>query len=133
MDHMVANQTPKQSFFKPTCTHITAIRVYGGDRVYETCRQHGELGWLYQCTQDIEERVKAQLIQRYPKGAPLQATKGGLEMSHSELSCLFDLEHGNPHDGLSRVEKLTNREASRYRPEQLAKLVRQRQEVGDIP
>lgn len=120
---------PSQHIFRPTCTHITVIRVYGGDRVYETCRQHGTLGWLYQCTQDMEEEIKKHLTERYPTKAPSNATKSTLDKLQAELSQIFDLEHGNDPRALSCIERLTPQEATRYQPEQLAKLVQQRLEV----
>jgi hypothetical protein len=44
---------------RPTCTHTTMTRVYNHS-LCEVCGSLGPMGWLYCCTQDTDEVIRAE-------------------------------------------------------------------------
>lgn len=47
-----------QPRFRPQCTHLTMTRLYGFEFVCDSCRHHGNFGWVYRCTQDREDVIE---------------------------------------------------------------------------
>lgn len=59
---MAFQKSPER--FRPHCTHMTMTRVYEKGSVCCSCRQPGQFGWLYACTQDIEQVVDVDPVSR---------------------------------------------------------------------
>ncbi|KAH6952718.1 hypothetical protein DER45DRAFT_356865 [Fusarium avenaceum] len=110
-----------QPVFKPQCTHLTMTRVYDPSLKCSSCHEHGPFGWLYQCSQDREEMIEEKLSYMdyldYYFRKDTVVRKGSAEARRDKLSFL---------DGL------TPKQMASYRPDQIATILRQREELKNV-
>ncbi|KAG5662797.1 hypothetical protein KAF25_005215 [Fusarium avenaceum] len=110
-----------QPVFKPQCTHLTMTRVYDPSLKCSSCHEHGPFGWLYQCSQDREEMIEEKLSYMdyldYYFRKDMGVRKGSAEARRDKLSFL---------DGL------TPKQMASYRPDQIATILRQREELKNV-
>ena len=55
--------SPQRLHVEPQCTHLSMTRLYDPQAVCRNCRQPGPFGWVYQCTQDLEDLIEHVAIQ----------------------------------------------------------------------
>ncbi|KAJ4174946.1 hypothetical protein NW754_005365 [Fusarium falciforme] len=100
--------------FRPSCTHTTMTRVYEKDSVCCSCRQRGQFGWLYRCTQDIEQIIEIgppELDPSNPDSINAMGTRKGDRLSSGDM---------------------TVEEMAKYTPEHVEIISRQREEVKNM-
>ncbi|EEU39109.1 uncharacterized protein NECHADRAFT_81775 [Fusarium vanettenii 77-13-4] len=100
--------------FRPSCTHTTMTRVYEKDSVCCSCRQSGQFGWLYRCTQDIEQIIDIgppELDPSNPDSINAIGTRKGDKLSSGDM---------------------TVEEMAKYTPEHVGIISRQRKEVRNM-
>ncbi|KAH6976091.1 hypothetical protein BKA56DRAFT_674595 [Ilyonectria sp. MPI-CAGE-AT-0026] len=113
--------------FQPQCTHLTMTRLYGVDFICESCHRPGSFGWVYRCTQDRDELIE-------------QAASRGYTTAFDELGQVLTEElgirKGSPaarEDKLSFLDEINPEQLAAYRPEQVATILRQRENLhGEI-
>ncbi|KAL7918301.1 hypothetical protein ACQKWADRAFT_304477 [Trichoderma austrokoningii] len=113
----------RQSTFQPQCTHATMTRIYSPSLLCSSCRYPGPSGWLYQCTQDREDLIE-------------HAVKQGefVNMDHigCQLTPMMGVRKGTPaarEDRLSFFKEISQKQLASYQPDQIAKILRQRENV----
>ncbi|CAJ0550663.1 Ff.00g105930.m01.CDS01 [Fusarium sp. VM40] len=96
-------------------------RVYDTSLKCSSCHEHGPFGWLYQCSQDREEMIEEKLSYMdyldYSFRKNMGIRKGSAEARRDKLSFL---------DGL------TPKQMASYRPDQIATILRQREELKNV-
>ncbi|KAI8717791.1 hypothetical protein NCS52_00856100 [Fusarium sp. LHS14.1] len=100
--------------FRPSCTHTTMTRVYEKDSVCCSCRRSGQFGWLYRCTQDIEQIIDIgppELDPSNPGSINAIGTQKGHRLSSGDM---------------------TVEEVAKYTPEHVRIISRQRKEVRNM-
>ncbi|PTB38258.1 hypothetical protein M441DRAFT_249228 [Trichoderma asperellum CBS 433.97] len=109
--------------FEPQCTHATMTRIYSPTLLCSSCRYPGPSGWLYQCTQDREDLIE-------------HAVRQGefVNMDHvgCQLTPMMGIRKGTPaarEDRLSFFKEISQKQLARYHPDQIAKILRQRENV----
>ncbi|OAA57218.1 hypothetical protein ISF_07139 [Cordyceps fumosorosea ARSEF 2679] len=105
------------------CTHITMTRVYGATQLCNACHRPGSFGWVYQCTQDKEGIIDDALAQ----GDLNCSDKVGLSLVaeiNARRTSIPDC-----HDKFSFLDQISHEQMARYRPDQIATLLRQREKV----
>ncbi|KAF7543626.1 hypothetical protein G7046_g9963 [Stylonectria norvegica] len=109
--------------FQPQCTHLTMTRLYGSQFVCDSCRRPGPFGWVYRCTQDRDELIE-------------QAASRGYTTAFDELGQVMTEElrirKGSPaarEDKFSFLTEITPEQMANYRPDQLATILRQREDL----
>ncbi|KAJ3531842.1 hypothetical protein NM208_g8698 [Fusarium decemcellulare] len=93
-------------------------RVYDTQSKCSSCKKPGQFGWLYRCTQDREDIIekKLHLLDRHLlKGMGVR--KGGPVARQDKLSFL---------------EEVTPEQMAKYRPDQIATILRQREELKNV-
>ncbi|KAF4963331.1 hypothetical protein FSARC_8662 [Fusarium sarcochroum] len=97
------------------------VRVYDTKSTCSSCHEHGQFGWLYQCTQDRDKIIKEKLscmdYLDYCFRKDMGIRKGSEEARRDKLSFLDELTY----------EKMAS-----YRPDQIATILRQREELKDV-
>ncbi|UKZ68440.1 uncharacterized protein TrAtP1_009476 [Trichoderma atroviride] len=113
----------RHSSFQPQCTHATMTRIYSPTLLCSSCRYPGPSGWLYQCTQDREDLIE-------------HAVKQGefVNMDHigCQLTPMMGIRKGTPaarEDRLSFFKEINQKQLASYQPDQIAKILRQRENV----
>lgn len=48
----------RRQLMEPQCTHLHMVRLHDADALCCMCHRPGQLGWVYQCTQDYEELIE---------------------------------------------------------------------------
>ncbi|KAL6890834.1 hypothetical protein GGI43DRAFT_387294 [Trichoderma evansii] len=98
-------------------------RVYSPTLLCSNCRYPGPSGWLYQCTQDREDLIE-------------HAVKQGefVNMDHigSQLTPMMGTRKGTPaarEDRLSFFKEISQKQLATYQPDQIATILRQRENV----
>ncbi|QPC60225.1 hypothetical protein HYE67_002456 [Fusarium culmorum] len=111
----------RTTVFKPQCTHLTMTRVYDLDATCFSCQGPGQFGWLYQCTQDcdkiIQERLSCMDFLDYTFRKSMGIRKGSPEARKDKLSFLAEL---------------TAEQMACYRPDQIATILRQREQLKNV-
>ncbi|RGP80222.1 hypothetical protein FLONG3_1756 [Fusarium longipes] len=111
----------RTTVFKPQCTHLTMTRVYDSDTTCSSCNEPGQFGWLYQCTQDrnkiIEEKLSCMDFLDYAFRKNSSTRKGSAEARQDKLSFL---------------DELTPEQMVCYRPDQIATILRQREQLKNV-
>lgn len=105
---------PPRSNFKPQCTHVNMVRAYGA--TCQNCNRKSPLGWVYQCTYDEGDDPWAIVAHRQPAveacdPSDLIGMMKALDFNHSIIA---------------QAEK------GLYTPEQIERLISQKQKVLDI-
>ncbi|KAF7549112.1 hypothetical protein G7Z17_g6594 [Cylindrodendrum hubeiense] len=99
-------------------------RLYGIDFICESCHRPGPFGWVYRCTQDRDELIE-------------QAASRGYTTAFDELGQVLTEElgirKGSPaarEDKLSFLDEMNPEQLAMYRPDQVATILRQRENVS---
>ncbi|KAJ4014428.1 hypothetical protein NW752_007188 [Fusarium irregulare] len=96
-------------------------RVYDTDATCFSCQEPGQFGWLYQCTQDldqiIEEKMPCTDFLDYNFRKSMGVRKGSAEARRDKLSFLSEL---------------TPEQMACYRPDQIATILRQREQLKNV-
>ncbi|KAK5994582.1 hypothetical protein PT974_05061 [Cladobotryum mycophilum] len=113
----------KRPAFEPQCTHLTMTRLYSPELLCASCHRPGPFGWLYQCTQDRDDSLEH------------AATRGDLS-NMDQLGCFLTskmgIRQGSPaarEDPLSFFNEVTQEQMAHYKPDQIAKILKQRENV----
>ncbi|POR35102.1 Uncharacterized protein TPAR_04693 [Tolypocladium paradoxum] len=113
----------RRCIFEPQCTHLTMTRIYDPALLCMACHQPGPNGWIYACTQDREDLIEHAIC----KGEMASFDVLGVHLSRELV-----MRKGSPaarEDKLSFFQETTQKRMSNYRPDQVATLLRQRQNV----
>ncbi|KAK7408079.1 hypothetical protein QQX98_009734 [Neonectria punicea] len=101
-------------------------RLYGVDFTCEMCHRPGPFGWVYRCIQDRDELIE-------------QAASKGYSTAFDELGQSFTEEFGirkrSPaarEDKLSFFNEVTPAQMAEYRPDQVATILRQREDLQNV-
>ncbi|KJZ76223.1 hypothetical protein HIM_04305 [Hirsutella minnesotensis 3608] len=116
----------RRSMFEPQCTHLTMTRIYDPDLVCVSCRRPGPVGWVYQCSQDREDLIEHAVC----RGDPASFDVLGHFMSDR-----LRIRKGSPaarEDKLSLFNEMTQEQMIGYRPDQMATILRQRENVQAV-
>ncbi|KAF5589075.1 hypothetical protein FPANT_6417 [Fusarium pseudoanthophilum] len=96
-------------------------RIYDADSKCSSCHEPGQFGWLYQCTQDhekiIEEKLPCMDYLDFSFRKNMVVRKGSAEARRDKLSFL---------------RELTPEQMASYRPDQIATILKQREELKDV-
>ncbi|KAG9496809.1 hypothetical protein J7337_011597 [Fusarium musae] len=96
-------------------------RIYDADSKCSSCHEPGQFGWLYQCTQDhekiIEEKLPCMEYLDFNFRKNMVVRKGSAEARRDKLSFL---------------RELTPDQMASYRPDQIATILKQREELKDV-
>ncbi|KAM0323306.1 hypothetical protein ACHAQA_008898 [Verticillium albo-atrum] len=119
---------PLRRPFKASCTHPTMTRVYGVDHRCDSCGRYPPFGWLYRCTQDREELLR-QMIH-----------VGSDQATFDELGReLIGLVKPRPRGPEARADtigsffnEITPEQLQTYRPDQIATILKQRENVKAV-
>lgn len=105
---------PPRSSFKPTCTHVTMVRAYGA--TCQNCNRKSPLGWVWQCACDEGDDPWTIIA------------------THQSAAAACD-----PADPISKMKALTlnqsvidQAESGLYTPEQIERLISQKQQVMHV-
>ncbi|KAM5353899.1 hypothetical protein ACJ41O_000549 [Fusarium nematophilum] len=115
----------RRPVYQPQCTHLTMTRVYDKDAVCSSCGQPGQYGWLFHCTQDREIELEKEL-----KEEGYRWNDFGQKLVKN-----MRVRKGSPearHDKLSFLEEVTPEQMATYRPDQIATILKQREEVKTV-
>jgi hypothetical protein len=99
------------------------IRSYSTTARCAHCHRHGDLGWIYRCSQDLE----AFLLDVHQKGTDIAFDEIGT-MFTSAMS-LGKFGPDRRADPYALLQEMTPQQMRTYTPEQIATLLRQREEV----
>ncbi|RDA86254.1 hypothetical protein CP532_5111 [Ophiocordyceps camponoti-leonardi (nom. inval.)] len=113
----------RRCVFEPQCTHITMTRIYDPSLLCLNCRCPGPAGWLYQCTQDREELIEH---------AVSRGEVASFDVLGQRMSEQLKIRKGSPaarEDKFSLLDEMTPQQLAGYRPDQVATLLRQRENV----
>ncbi|KAF4591459.1 hypothetical protein GQ602_001758 [Ophiocordyceps camponoti-floridani] len=116
----------RRCVFEPQCTHLTMTRLYDPCLLCLICRRPGPNGWLYLCTQDREDLIEH---------AVCRGEVASFDVLGQQLSEHLTIRKGSPaarHDRLSLLKEMTPEQMTTYHPDQIATLLRQRENVKDI-
>ncbi|KAL7818008.1 hypothetical protein V8C44DRAFT_210431 [Trichoderma aethiopicum] len=113
----------RRPIFEPQCTHATMTRIYSPSLLCSHCHYPGPSGWLYQCTQDREDLIE-------------HAVARGEFISMDQVGCqlapLMGIRKGSAaarEDRLSFLSEISQEQLAQYRPDQVARILRQRENV----
>ncbi|KAL7946775.1 hypothetical protein V8C42DRAFT_343707 [Trichoderma barbatum] len=98
-------------------------RIYSTSLVCSHCRYPGPSGWLYQCTQDREDLIEHAVA----RGDFISMDEVG-----SQLTQMMSIRKGSPaarEDRLSFFQEINQGQLAKYRPDQVAHVLRQRENV----
>lgn len=130
------------------CTHTKMVRVYSVGMRCDICQRHGPFGWLYRCTEDREELLRHAISagntevsnfcfwpqnERLPSGLTPQAYH--FDELGRRLSMLVKT---SPRSAESRADifsffsELDEDQMKTYSPEQVALILRQRENVRKV-
>ncbi|KAI9158922.1 hypothetical protein HJFPF1_06925 [Paramyrothecium foliicola] len=113
----------KRPVFEPQCTHLSMTRLYDPDAACLHCRRPGPFGWVYQCTQDREEVLEQ---------AAARGELTAFDDLGRVLGAQLQIRQRSPaarQDRLSFFNEVTPKQMSSYRPEHIAAILRQRENV----
>ncbi|PHH77016.1 hypothetical protein CDD80_1003 [Ophiocordyceps camponoti-rufipedis] len=116
----------RRCVFEPQCTHLTMTRLYDPCLLCLICRRPGPNGWLYFCTQDREDLIEH---------AVCRGEVASFDVLGQQLSEQLTIRKGSPaarHDRLSLLKEMTPEQMATYHPDQIATLLRQRENVKEI-
>ncbi|CAM1510170.1 Fc.00g005050.m01.CDS01 [Cosmosporella sp. VM-42] len=111
--------------FTPQCTHLTMTRLYGLDYVCEACHRPGPFGWVYRCTQDRDDLIEHAAQRGYTDALDYIGN-----LMTEELASIT--RKGSPaarSDKFSFFQEVTPEQMAQYRPDQIAMILRQREEL----
>ncbi|UKZ79142.1 hypothetical protein TrVFT333_006892 [Trichoderma virens FT-333] len=98
-------------------------RIYSPSLLCSNCHYPGPSGWLYQCTQDREDLIE-------------HAVARGDFISMDQFGCqltpMMGIRKGSPaarEDRLSFFQEINQEQLAKYRPDQVAHILRQRENV----
>ncbi|KAL7784102.1 hypothetical protein V8C37DRAFT_396304 [Trichoderma ceciliae] len=113
----------RRPLFEPQCTHATMTRIYSPSLLCSNCHYPGPSGWLYQCTQDREDLIE-------------HAVARGEFVNMDQVGCnltpMMGIRKGSPaarEDRLSFFKEINQQQLANYRPDQVAHILRQRENV----
>ncbi|KAF4956212.1 hypothetical protein FGADI_4024 [Fusarium gaditjirri] len=101
-------------------------RIYDTDSKCSSCHQPGQFGWLYQCTQDHEKMIEEKLL------TGEQPCMDYLDFSFRKNMVVRKGSAEARRDKLSFLQELTPEQMASYRPDQIATILRQREELKDV-
>ncbi|RCI07596.1 hypothetical protein L249_1646 [Ophiocordyceps polyrhachis-furcata BCC 54312] len=113
----------RRCVFEPQCTHMTMTRIYDPSLLCLNCRCPGPSGWLYHCTQDREDLIE----HAFSRGEVASFDVLGERMLEQ-----LKIRKGSPaarEDKLSLLDEMTPNQMAAYRPDQIAIMLRQRENV----
>ncbi|RDA94534.1 hypothetical protein CP533_2715 [Ophiocordyceps camponoti-saundersi (nom. inval.)] len=113
----------RRCVFEPQCTHITMTRVYDPSLLCLVCRCPGPNGWLYHCTQDREDLIEHAIS---------RGEVASFDVLGQRMSEQLKVRKGSPaarEDILSLFDGMTTEQLAGYRPDQIATILRQRENV----
>ncbi|KND90734.1 hypothetical protein TOPH_04490 [Tolypocladium ophioglossoides CBS 100239] len=113
----------RRSIFEPQCTHLTMTRIYDPALLCIACHQPGSNGWIYACTQDREDLIEHAIC---------RGEMASFDVLGDHLSRELVMRKGTPaarEDKLSFFQETTQTRMSNYRPDQVAAILRQRENV----
>ncbi|PNY26722.1 Uncharacterized protein TCAP_03351 [Tolypocladium capitatum] len=113
----------RRSIFEPQCTHLTMTRIYDPALLCMACNQQGPDGWIYACTQDREDLIEHAIC---------KGEMASFDVLGDHLSKDLLLRKGSPaarEDKLSFFQETTQKQMANYRPDQVATILRQRENV----
>ncbi|KAB5570852.1 hypothetical protein GE09DRAFT_1055628 [Coniochaeta sp. 2T2.1] len=111
------------SRFQPRCGHLMMTRVYDLNFRCERCNRHGSFGWLYRCTEHREPLIED--INRL-------GFKTAFDPIGEHFAGQMSLGKHGPDkrmDNYSVIREMTTEQLHTYTPDQLVKLLEQRENV----
>lgn len=130
----------RRPVLEPQCTHLNMTRLYDPEALCCMCHRPGRFGWVYQCTQDQENLIEHAVSQT---GLVRNASLLALLRVADEEQEVFDhlgqdlcaqltLRERSPaarEDRRSFFTEITPQQMSQYRPDQIATILKQRENV----
>ncbi|KAM0264957.1 hypothetical protein ACHAQJ_000473 [Trichoderma viride] len=113
----------RRPIFEPQCTHATMTRIYSPSLLCSSCRYPGPSGWLYQCTQDREDLIE---------NAVVRGEFVNMDQVGRQLTPMMGIRKGSPaarEDRLSFFKEISQEQLANYHPDQVAHILRQRENV----
>ncbi|KAF5539035.1 hypothetical protein FMEXI_9137 [Fusarium mexicanum] len=101
-------------------------RIYDADSKCSSCHEPGQFGWLYQCTQDHEKMIEEKLL------TGEQPCMDYLDFSFRKNMVVRKGSAEAQRDKLSFLQELTPEQMASYRPDQIATILRQREELKEV-
>ncbi|EXK90262.1 hypothetical protein FOQG_07092 [Fusarium oxysporum f. sp. raphani 54005] len=101
-------------------------RIYDTDSKCSSCHEPGQFGWLYQCTQDHEKMIEEKLL------TGKQPCMDYLDFSFRKNMVIRKGSAEARRDKLSFLQELTPEQMASYQPDQIATILRQREELKDV-
>ncbi|KAF5969197.1 hypothetical protein FBULB1_10361 [Fusarium bulbicola] len=101
-------------------------RIYDADSKCSSCHEPGQFGWLYQCTQDHEKMIEEKLL------TGEQPCMDYLDFSFRKNMVVRKGSAEARRDKLSFLQELTPEQMASYRPDQIATILRQREELKEV-
>ncbi|KAF5255125.1 hypothetical protein FANTH_180 [Fusarium anthophilum] len=101
-------------------------RIYDADSKCSSCHEPGPFGWLYQCTQDHEKMIEEKLL------TGEQPCMDYLDFSFRKNMVVRKGSAEARRDKLSFLQELTPEQMASYRPDQIATILRQREELKEV-
>ncbi|KAF4497824.1 hypothetical protein FAGAP_5991 [Fusarium agapanthi] len=101
-------------------------RTYDADSKCSSCHEPGQFGWLYQCTQDHEKIIEEKLL------TGEQPCMDYLDFSLRKNMVVRKGSAEARRDKLSFLQELTPEQMASYRPDQIATILRQREELKEV-
>ncbi|KAL7935609.1 hypothetical protein V8C35DRAFT_278624 [Trichoderma chlorosporum] len=98
-------------------------RIYSPSLLCSNCHYPGPSGWLYQCTQDREDLIEFAVA----RGDFISMDQFGCQ-----LTPMMRIRKGSPaarEDRLSFFQEINQEQLAKYRPDQVAHILRQRENV----
>ncbi|KAH7144476.1 hypothetical protein B0J13DRAFT_675803 [Dactylonectria estremocensis] len=123
---MAYRQVPGQQNrpgFQPQCTHLTVTRLFGVDFICEVCHRPGPFGWVYRCTQDRDELIEQAASRGYTTAFD------ALGQTLTERLAIRKCSPAAREDRLSFFEEISHEQFAMYKPDQVAMILRQRENL----
>lgn len=128
----------RRAVVEPQCTHLNMTRLYDPDALCCMCHRPGPHGWVYQCTQDQENLIEHAVSQTglvraaFVHEGHANQVQEVFDHLGQDLCSKLDVRERSPaarEDRFSFLSEITPRQMSQYRPDQIATILKQRENV----